>query len=122
MFDVAKERYVTAKRIAYVPGKLRMAGEPPTESTPGNPFLVQLFDRYIALVRSLSGASDRAITRGQMRAWASIGLGTHFALLYTAAAMSYVWAPALLVCLLVFATVMNAVLIALLWMRPIQFP
>jgi len=122
LFDVAKERYVTAKLIAYQPGKLRMAGQPLTDSTAGNAILVRLFDRYIALVQSLSSPSDRAITRGQMRAWATIGLGTHFALLYTAAAVSYAWPGALLACLLVFATAMNAVLIALLWVRPIRFP
>jgi phosphatidylglycerophosphate synthase len=120
LFDIAKERYVTVQQIAYVPGKLRMAEQPRTPSAGENAILVQMFDTYAARVASIAAASGR-ITRGQIRAWATIGLGTHFAIFYVAAAISFWWLPALLVCLLIFATAMNAVLVALLWMRPVRF-
>ena len=134
LFDVAKERYVTARRLAYAPSKLLMSERPgglpdPRDSESGvKTLLIRIFNRYAALVRRLAGGSDRAngrpleiLTRGQMRAWATIGLGTHFALLYAAAAVSYLWPPALYVCLLLFSTAMNVVLAALLWTRPMNF-
>ncbi|HMD37002.1 MAG TPA: CDP-alcohol phosphatidyltransferase family protein [Vicinamibacterales bacterium] len=120
LFDIAKERYVTAQRITYVPGKLRMSGQSPAEESRESAILVGMFDRYATAVAALAAASGR-ITRAQMQAWATIGLGTHFALLYTAVAISYAWLPALYGCLMIYTTAMNVVLMALLWMRPLRF-
>jgi phosphatidylglycerophosphate synthase len=119
LFDIAKERYVTAQRIAYEAGKLHLSEQPhvPAGEIPA---LVSMFEFYATRIASLAAASGR-ITRGQMRAWATIGLGTHFALLYVAAALSFFWLPALGLCLVLYTTAMNAVLATLLWMRPLRF-
>jgi phosphatidylglycerophosphate synthase len=119
LFDVAKERYVKAQRIEYVPGKLRMSEQPRAQAAGESAILVSMFEQYTTTIAALAAASGR-ITRGQIRAWATIGLGSHFALLYVAAAVSYVWLPALYGCLLIYATAMNAVLAALLWMTPLR--
>ena len=117
LFDVAKERYLAAQQAGA--GKLLIP-----ERQPAGPdesaFLVRRFDDYMSIVRTLAAAPG-SLTRGQMRAWATIGLGTHFALLYVSAALSYVWPPALLVCLMIFSTVMNGVLLTLLWLSPVNF-
>src|SRR5206468_3323325 len=114
--DVAKERYITARRIAYAPSKLLMSerardAQPSPAASGENSLLVRIFDRYAVLVARIAGDANRIasppLTARYVRTWATIGLGTHFALLYSAAAISYVWPPALLVCLLVFAGVMN---------------
>lgn len=134
LFDVAKERYVAARRLAYAPSKLLMS-ERVRETAQSGPdisgehsVLTGIFNRYAAVVAKLAGTADRSIAppllpleRGHLRAWATIGVGTHFACLYAAAAISSVWLPALLVCLLIFSTVMNVVLAALLWLRPMRF-
>ena len=120
LFDIAKERYVTARRITYTPGKLQMSAQPSAGQGAENAILVGMFERYATAITALAAASG-PVTRGQIRAWATIGLGTHFALLYAAAALSYVWLPALFVCLLIYTTAMNAVLVALLWAAPLRF-
>jgi len=133
LFDVAKERYVTARRIAYAPSKLQMSERlreehRPQQSTPGeHSLMIGLFDRYAALVARIAGTTDGAdgptlppLTSRHIRGWATMGVGTHFALLYSAAAISYLWLPALLVCLLIFSSAMNVVLVTLLWARPMN--
>jgi phosphatidylglycerophosphate synthase len=56
----------------------------------------------------------RQKNRRRMRAWTTIGPGTHLLFLYSAAALSYVWPSALSYCFWLFATAMNVVLVALL--------
>ena len=81
--------------------------------------LLTVFTRYARVVRRFGGTSAaaamRPLSRRQIRAWAFLGLGTHMACLYIAAAVSYFWPPALLACLIVFSTAMNLLLFVLLW-------
>jgi CDP-alcohol phosphatidyltransferase-like enzyme len=126
LFDVAKERYVTGLGIPYAGSKLLLADHwseierARADTRPGDALLLAGFARYARIVRTLGGWAHvapavRPAARGQMRAWALIGLGTHMACLYVAAAVSAVWPPALYACLILFSTVMNALLLALLW-------
>jgi phosphatidylglycerophosphate synthase len=128
LFDVAKERYVTALGMPYAGSKLLLADHwPEIEREPAgrrgrrlaDALLLTVFTGYARVVRRLGGtpvaADMRPLTRRQIRAWAFLGLGTHMACLYIAAAVSYFWPPALLACLIVFSTVMNLLLFGLLW-------
>jgi phosphatidylglycerophosphate synthase len=128
LFDVAKERYVTALGMPYAGSKLLLADhwraiERAPAGRPGrrlaDALLLAAFTRYARVVRTLGGASGairmRPLTRRQIRAWAVLGLGTHMACLYISAAVSYFWPPALLACLVVFSTAMNLLLLVLLW-------
>jgi phosphatidylglycerophosphate synthase len=123
LFDVAKERYVTALGMPYAGSKLLLADHwREIERAPGRRrdrrwtgrLLLAVFGGYARIVRRLGGMSP-PLTRLQIRAWAFLGLGTHMACLYIAAALSYFWPPALLACLVVFSTAMNLLLFALLW-------
>jgi phosphatidylglycerophosphate synthase len=128
LFDVAKERYVTALGMPYAGSKLLLADHwRAIEWAPAgrrgrrlaDALLLAVFTRYAWVVRRLGGTSAaaamRPLTRRQIRAWALIGLGTHMACLYIAAAVSYFWPPALLACLIAFSTAMNLLLFVLLW-------
>jgi phosphatidylglycerophosphate synthase len=129
LFDVAKERYVTALGMPYAGSKLLLADHWPEieRASPGrrgrrlaDALLLTAFTGYARIVRRLGGtpaaaAVMRPLTRRQIRAWTFLGLGTHMACLYIAAAASYFWPPALLACLIVFSTAMNLLLFALFW-------
>ena len=115
LFDVAKERYITSRVIPSAPSKLRLSDSAPDAGRGG--FLESVFAAYTRFVRMLTTSFLRVPSRRVMRAWTLIGLGTHLALLYTAAAVSYFWPPALCVCLVTFATVMNAMLLILVSRR-----
>jgi phosphatidylglycerophosphate synthase len=128
LFDAAKEQYVTALRMPYAGSKLLLADHwREIEQVPAgrrglrraDALLLAVFAGYARVVRRLGGTSAataiRPLTRRQIRAWAFLGLGTHMACLYTAAALSYFWPPALLACLIVFSTAMNLLLFVLLW-------
>lgn len=126
LFDVAKERYVTGLGIPYAGSKLLLADQwteierARRDRRWGDALLLGAFLQYARLVRALGIISDvspaaRPMARRQIRAWALLGLGTHMACLYVAAALSYFWPPALAACLILFATAMNVLLAALLW-------
>jgi phosphatidylglycerophosphate synthase len=126
LFDVAKERYVTGLGIPYNGSKLLLADQwteierARRERRWGDALLLGGFLQYARLVRALGIISDvrpavRPIAHRQIRAWALLGLGTHMACLYVAAALSYVWPDALAACLILFATAMNVLLAMLLW-------
>ncbi len=126
LFDVAKERYVTGLGIPYKGSKLLLADQwtaierARRDRRWGDAILLGGFLRYARLVRGLGIISDvapsaRPMARRQIRAWTLLGLGTHMACLYIAIALSSVWPPALAVCLVLFATVMNLLLFVLLW-------
>jgi phosphatidylglycerophosphate synthase len=57
------------------------------------------------------------LARGRMRAWASIGLGTHRFCLYMTMLLSIVWPQAFLACFVLFSVVGNAVWMVLLAME-----
>jgi phosphatidylglycerophosphate synthase len=125
LFDVAKERYVTGLGIPYAGSKLLLAEQwtaierARRERRWGDALLLGAFLQYARLVRALGIIADvtpaaRPMARRQIRAWTLLGLGTHMACLYIAAAVSYFWPPALVVCLLIFATAMNVLLAVLL--------
>jgi phosphatidylglycerophosphate synthase len=131
LFDVAKERYVTARGMPYAGSKLLLADHwHEIERAPvarrdrrlTDTVLIAVFEGYARVVRRLGGApaapaatAMQPLTRRQIRAWTFLGLGTHMACLYIAAALSYFWPPALLACLIVFSTAMNLLLFVLLW-------
>jgi phosphatidylserine synthase len=126
LFDVAKERYVTGLGIPYNGSKLLLADQwteierARRDRRWGDALLLGAFLQYARLVRALGIISDvtpaaRPMARRQIRAWALLGLGTHMACLYIAAALSYFWPPALAACLILFATAMNVLLALLLW-------
>ncbi len=126
LFDVAKERYVTGLGIPYNGSKLLLADQwteierARRDRRWGDALLLGAFLQYARLVRALGIISDvtpaaRPMARRQIRAWALLGLGTHMACLYVAAALSYFWPPALAACLILFATAMNVLLALLLW-------
>ena len=126
LFDVAKERYVTGLGLPYAGSKLLLADHwseierARGDRRPGDALLLAGFARYAQVVRTLGGWAHvapavRPVARRQMQAWALIGLGTHMACLYVAAAVSTIWPPALYACLILFSTAMNALLLALLW-------
>jgi phosphatidylserine synthase len=126
LFDVAKERYVTGLGIPYAGSKLLLADQwtaieqARRDRRWGDALLLGAFLQYARLVRALGVISDvtaaaRPMARRQIRAWALLGLGTHMACLYVAAALSYYWPSALVACLLLFATAMNVLLAVLLW-------
>jgi phosphatidylglycerophosphate synthase len=81
----------------------------------GDAFLLWFYRRYFDAQQAFR-ARLRGITSGEskIRAWTWLGLGIHLALLYTAAAASALWPPALPVCFIIFCTVQNALLVALL--------
>jgi phosphatidylglycerophosphate synthase len=128
LFDVAKERYVTSLGLPYAGSKLLLADHwtemerARKERRWADALLLGMFARYARLVRALGGAGRAAaqavpppISRRAIRAWTYLGLGTHMACVYVAAALSTVWPPALFACLIVFATIMNVVMVLLLW-------
>lgn len=126
LFDVAKERYVVGLGIPYNGSKLLLADQwtdierARRDRRWGDTILLGAFLQYARLVRALGIISDvapaaRPMAVRQIRAWTLLGLGTHMACLYLAAALSYFWPPALAACLLLFATVMNVLLAVLLW-------
>jgi hypothetical protein len=126
LFDVAKERYVTGLGIPYNGSKLLLADQwtdierARRERRWGDALLLGAFLQYARLVRALGIISDvkpaaRPMAYRQIRGWALLGLGTHMACLYLAAALSYFWPPALAACLILFATAMNVLLAMLLW-------
>lgn len=125
LFDAAKEHYVTGLGIPYAGSKLLLADHwiemerARRERRWADALLRSMFLSYARLVRALGVDSALPIhprTRRQVRAWALLGLGTHMACLYTAAALSSVWPDALYVCLILFTTVMNVLLCALIWL------
>jgi phosphatidylglycerophosphate synthase len=122
-FDVAKERYLVAHGLAYPSSKTLLADQrvPEAGSRHGRTqaVLQRLFDRYWQIARRLTETPRRTAageTGGPLyiRAWTFLGQGTHMAVLYTGAAVSYFWPPALYACLIVFAVVMNAMMCFLL--------
>ena len=125
LFDAAKEHYVTGLGIPYAGSKLLLADHysgierARREGRWADALLLKMFLSYARIVRAIGGDSAVPIhprTRRQVRAWALLGLGTHMACLYLAAALSAVWPDALLACLMLFTTAMNLLLFALIWL------
>lgn len=125
LFDAAKEHYVTGLGIPYAGSKLLLADRysgierARREGRWADALLLKMFLSYARIVRAIGGDSAVPIhprTRRQVRAWALLGLGTHMACLYLAAALSAVWPDALLACLMLFTTAMNLLLFALIWL------
>lgn len=123
LYDHIKNRYVARvglsyhereedlDRVAFERMQARQAGRYQEA------LLLWVYERYsraqrAALQREAPAEDPEAFrqkNRARMRAWATLGVGTHLALLYLAAALSYWWPVALLGCLILYATVMNAV-------------
>jgi phosphatidylglycerophosphate synthase len=125
LFDAAKEHYVTGLGVPYAGSKLLLADHwteierARRDRRWADALLLSMFLSYARLVRALGGDSALPIhprTRRQVRAWALLGLGTHMACLYVAAAVSSVWPDALFACLILFTTAMNVLLFALIWL------
>jgi hypothetical protein len=122
-FDVAKERYLVGHGLRYASSKTVLADQAAPDArigqASGQPVLRRLFDQYWRIARALTetpqaGAAGNTASPLYIRAWTFLGQGTHMAALYIAAAASYFWPPALYVCLLLFAVVMNAMMCVLL--------
>lgn len=123
-FDVAKERYFATLDVRYIGSKRVLAAEVAERDDGGHDRLREgilggIFHIYARIMTALVGGRGTAAALGaadlsRMRAWALLGQGTHMALLYTSAAISYFWPSSLYLCLLAFSTVMNAALFALL--------
>jgi phosphatidylglycerophosphate synthase len=111
IFDVVKERFLAAHGLRYASSKALQAVE--RRERDGG---IQgwLFDQYWrAAGPRIRTSALRRISPDAMRIWTLIGQGTHMTCLYAAAAVSFVWPPALLACLLVFSVVMNVLMIGL---------
>jgi phosphatidylglycerophosphate synthase len=63
-------------------------------------------------------AAWRAANAGRMRAWATLGIGTHFALAYVASFLAFWWAPAPVVYFVLCATALNLLLLVMLALPP----
>jgi phosphatidylglycerophosphate synthase len=124
-FDIAKERYLAARNVRCVGSKRVLADEEMVEGSDRRPastrrgILHWMFRAYALVLTALSDThgtarESAAADASRIRTWAFLGQGTHMALLYASAALSCFWPSALHVCLLVFAGVMNAALVALL--------
>lgn len=125
LFDFAKRTYLsragarplpTAEDLAQTDTAKERARR---EQRSGDAFLLWFYRNYFESHRSITTALPRlslgASETSRMRAWTWLGLGTHLAVLYTAIAMSVFWPHALLAAFIVFCTVQNALMAALLW-------
>lgn len=115
LFDVVKEQFFSAHNLHYTSSKGEYVDQRSQGRTTAQSWL---FDQYWraagALIRPSSTAAARpVIGRAAMRMWTTMGQGTHMTCLYVAAALSWVWPPALYACLLVFSLAMNIVIAGL---------
>lgn len=83
--------------------------------------LLLIYQRYTSAQRAAVSDLDpvdpdrfRAHNRRRMKIWTWLGIGTHFASLYLAAALAVVWPQTLVAYLLYLATLPNALLVTLL--------
>ena len=122
IFDAAKERYVAQFGLAHGASKLAMADRgsgTAVDSRVWRGWLSWTFDGYVRRIRWLAnqldwtGVPNRETARKRIRSWTTLGLGTHMACGYVAIALSAAWLPALYMCLLLFAVVMNVQLVRL---------
>jgi phosphatidylglycerophosphate synthase len=121
-FDVAKERYLVGHGLKYASSKTVLADQHAPEAGSGHArgqaVLRRLFDQYWRVARALTETPQTAAADSggalSIRAWTFLGQGTHMAALYSAAAISYLWPPALYGCLLLFGVVMNVMMCVLL--------
>lgn len=93
----------------------------------GEVFLLWLLQRYSlaqAAAMQIGPARDpvayRAANRTRMQAWSFLGSGTHFALGYLFAGISYFWMPALILFFALHLTIGNIYLLLLLATGPRQ--
>jgi phosphatidylglycerophosphate synthase len=124
LFDFAKRTYLartgarplpTGADFAQIASAQARARE---EGRRGDAFLLWFYRQYFGTHRSITdalpGFAPLALTGARMRAWTWLGLGTHLAVVYTALALSSLWAPALLVAMIVFLAAGNLLLLVLL--------
>jgi phosphatidylglycerophosphate synthase len=113
--DVMKERFLAAHGLRYASSKAVQADQRRARGGGVRAWLFALYWRAAGpLIRSSDAASAGRISPAAMGLWTTVGQGTHMTCLYVAAAISYIWPPALLACLLVFAVVMNVVMAGLI--------
>jgi phosphatidylglycerophosphate synthase len=129
LFDSAKLRYTQAagflfrdreedlSRIALERAQARQRGDLKTL------LMFWLYDKYTRAQRAALAAPPptnptefRRRYKGQIQLWTYLGIGTHLALLYTGAALSCLWPPALIVCFVIIAGPMN-LLLGWLWFQ-----
>jgi phosphatidylglycerophosphate synthase len=127
MFDHAKTRYIARVGAGYrereedVDRVAKDRARAWTEGRYSDALLFWLYEGYSRAQHaslSIAPAPDpvayRNANAGRMRAWTMLGIGTHFALGYTACVLSWWWAPALAVYFVLCATLLNLFLAAMM--------
>jgi hypothetical protein len=129
LFDHVKTRYVS--RAGFAPGReedLARVNDQRARARAsgawGDLLLLWLYEHYARAQRAALGGAKpldparfRRENRFKMRAWTALGVGTHLAMFYLAAAISYVWPGVLYATLLFIVTAMNAGLAVLIWLE-----
>jgi phosphatidylglycerophosphate synthase len=115
LFDVVKEQFFAAHGLRYASSKAALADHRDARQTGVRAAFFDLYWRASGPIVGRTGARRRrAIAPREMRLWTFVGQGTHMTCLYVAAAVSALWMPALLACLIVFAVAMNVWVFALI--------
>ncbi|HEX4347878.1 MAG TPA: CDP-alcohol phosphatidyltransferase family protein [Vicinamibacterales bacterium] len=123
LFDAMKERYLSGLGVSHDASKLAMAARREAGETFGRAATSRdpragTFDDYASAIRRamsfLPAMTDSAGTKGRMRLWTYLGLGTHVAVAYGAALLAAVWPAAISALLLAYLYPMNALLVFLL--------
>lgn len=120
LFDHAKTRYTAQVSPDYAEreedlgkiGRERAAAH--AAGRRGDALLLGIYERYtraqrvtVRIAPARDPAAHRAANRGRMFAWTFLGSGTHNALAYLCAALSFFWVPALAVLFLLNLTLFN---------------
>jgi phosphatidylglycerophosphate synthase len=132
LYDNSKNRYVHRVGLAYHEREEDLAkiSEDKQRARAAGQwtqvFLFWIYEKYSLAQRAAMKANPvatdpqgyRQRNRLRMRLWTTIGIGTHFCCMYLGLLFSMWWPSALFACLLLFATLMNMILIALFVTEP----
>ncbi len=127
LFDHAKSRYTAQVNPGYAEREEdldKIASERAVARAAGrrgDAFLLGVYERYtraqhvtVKIPHASDPAAYRAANRGRMRAWTYLGSGTHNAVAYLLAALSFLWLPALTAFFVLNLTLFNFFLLLLL--------
>jgi phosphatidylglycerophosphate synthase len=129
-FDHAKTRYVArvgggyAEREEDVARVTRNRVQALADGRYGDAILFWVYEHYsraqhaaLAIPQVTNPSAYRAANAGRMRLWTFLGIGTHFALAYLACVLAFLWAPSAAVFHWICVTLLNVVLIAMIWLE-----
>lgn len=127
MFDHAKTRYIARVGGGYREREEdveRIAGNRArarAEGRHGDAILLWVYEGYsraqratLAIAPATDPVAYRGANAGRMRAWTILGIGTHFALAYTACVLSWWWAPAVAGYFILCSTILNLFLVGMM--------